>query len=158
MNRETREARQAEEPERILASVLDEIIPSRDDGSLQGAGALGLASRVREALERTPDLRAMVVQGLSALAERAAERSPEGFDALPREQRVELLNELASGHPGFLPTLVFHTYAAYYVDARVVAALGLEPRPPHPVGYEMEPNDLTLLDPVRQGPRRFREC
>ena len=42
------------------------------------------------------------------------------------------------------------------MPARVVAALGLEPRPPHPKGYEMGTDDLTLLDPVRRRGPRYR--
>ena len=32
-------------------------------------------------------------------------------------------------------------------------ALGLEPRAPHPQGYEMGADDWSLLDPVRRRPR-----
>jgi hypothetical protein len=67
-----------------------------------------------------------------------------------------VLNELASAQPGFLPGLMFLTYAGYYQDPRVVEALGLEPRPPFPKGYDMEPNELSLLDEVRQRPTLFR--
>ena len=56
-----------------------------------------------------------------------------------------------------MPTLVFHSYAAYYQHGSVVSALGLEPRAPFPGGYEVEPDDLTLLDPVRQRPKLYRD-
>jgi hypothetical protein len=69
-----------------------------------------------------------------------------------------VLNEIATTEPGFLPGLIFHTYAGYYQNGRVMEALGLEPRPPHPAGYEMEPGDLTLLEAVRRRPRMYREC
>jgi hypothetical protein len=54
--------------------------------------------------------------------------------------------------------LTLHAFVGYYQNAQVAAALGLEPRPPHPHGYTMEPNDLTLLDPVRHRPKFFRQC
>ena len=50
------------------------------------------------------------------------------------------------------------TYMAYYSNDRVLEGLGLEPRPPHPGGYAMEPNDLTLLDDVRRRPKLYRKC
>ena len=37
----------------------------------------------------------------------------------------------------------------YYRDDRVMVALGLEPRPPFPVGYSLEEGDQSLLDPVK---------
>jgi hypothetical protein len=37
----------------------------------------------------------------------------------------------------------------------VIEALGLEARAPHPVGYEMDAGDFSLLDVVRRrGPSR----
>jgi hypothetical protein len=37
----------------------------------------------------------------------------------------------------------------YYRDDRVMTALGLEPRPPFPLGHPLEAGDPTLLDPVK---------
>ena len=138
--------------QRLLASVLDEIIPS-GDGKLPAAGQLGVASYIDEALQNTPDLKSMIVQGLADLDNAARRRNAQGFAALPREDKLQLLNEQA-----FVLPLTFHAYVGYYQHARVIEALGLEPRPPHPKGYQMEPNDLTLLDAVRRRPKRYREC
>ena len=138
---------------RTLASVLDELIPPSDDGRFPGAGQLGLASYVDQVLRTTPDLRSMITQGLSDLDNLARNRNASDFTALAREDKVRLLNEQA-----FVLPLTFHAYAGYYQNARVLEALGLEARPPHPKGYEMEPNDLTLLDPVRRRPKQYRQC
>ena len=48
-----------------------------------------------------------------------------------------------------LSVLVSLTVQCYYRDDRVMQALEMEPRAPHPGGYEVEPGDWTLLDPVR---------
>jgi hypothetical protein len=54
--------------------------------------------------------------------------------------------------------LVFQAYCAYYQHPRVIAALGLAVRPPHPDGYALEQPDLdALLAPVRERGRRYRE-
>jgi gluconate 2-dehydrogenase subunit 3-like protein len=139
--------------QRVLASVLDEIIPSSADGKLPGAGQLGLAGYVVAALQKTPELRSMVAQGLSELDSLARTRHAPGFAALTREDKLQLLNEW-----GFVLPLTLHTFTGYYQHARVVEALGLEARPPHPKGYHMEPNDLSLLDAVRRRPKLYREC
>ena len=46
----------------------------------------------------------------------------------------------------------------YYADERVLMALGSEPRPPFPLGHVLEQGDWQLLDAVRRGPGRYREC
>ena len=42
-------------------------------------------------------------------------------------------------------------------DDRVVALLG-EQSPPFPEGNTVDPGDLTLLDPVKAGGRRYRDA
>ena len=143
--------------ERTLTAVLDEIIPPSADGRFPGAGELGLVEHVEQTMQRTPELRPVVAQGLSAIREVAGRRDPEEFPALSRRDKLEVLNEVAAREPGFIPSLVLHVYTGYYQNGRVLEALGLEPRPPHPEGYEVEPDDLTLLEPVRQRPKFYRE-
>jgi hypothetical protein len=141
----------------VLSSVLDEIVPPRADGALPGAGGLGLVERIEEAVRKSPDLRPALGEGLAALAELARSRGGGSFSELAREVRLEVLNELAGRAPAFLPALIFQTYVAYYEHPRVLEALGLEARPPHPKGYELELGDLSLLDPVRARPKMYRE-
>jgi hypothetical protein len=143
--------------ERALAGVLDEIIPARSDGKLPGAGELGLARYIEQAVQQSPDLGRAIAQGLAALDDLAGRRGAGGFAALSSQDKLKALNEIATAQPGFLPGLIFHTYAGYYQDGRVMEALGLEPRPPHPDGYEMEPCDLSLLEAVRRRPPMYRE-
>lgn len=138
---------------RVLAVVLNEIIPPSADGKLPGAGEAGVADYLERALRAMPELRAMVTEGLAALDGAARSRHGRGFGDLGPDQRTTLL-----GEQGFVFPLTLHTYAGYYQTARVVEALGLETRAPHPGGYTMEPNDLTLLDAVRRRPKMFRNC
>ena len=63
---------------------------------------------------------------------------------------------LAAAEDCFPPALVLHVLGAYYQHPRVLSALGLDPRPPHPDGYRMAPDDLALLEPVRRRPRMYR--
>jgi len=136
-----------------LTSVLDELVPPSADGRLPGAGQVGVARILDAALEKMPDLKAMIAQGLTELDGVARQRKGEPFVALAKDDKLELLNE-----QGFIFPLMLQTYIAYYQDPRVIAALGLEARPPHPKGYEMPPNDLSLLDAVRRRPKGYREC
>jgi len=138
---------------RVLSLVLDEIIPPSPERGLPGAGEAGVTAYVERVLDALPDLRSLVTQGLADLDALARARHGHLFTELPRTDRQALLAD-----QGFVFPLTLHTYVGYYQTPRVAEALGLEPRPPHPQGYEMEPNDLTLLDAVRGRPKLFREC
>ena len=46
----------------------------------------------------------------------------------------------------------------YYRDDRVVISLGLEARPPFPLGYTLEQGDWSLLDPVRKRAKMWRDA
>jgi len=148
----------SDEQHRALARVIDEIIPPSDDGRLPGAGDAGVTHYIEAALRPTPMLTEMVVAGLSALDALARQRHARDFAALSRQEQSELLKALSSTEHAFPPVLMIHTYAGYYQSEPVMRALGLEPRPPHPAGYRMGPNDLSLLDPVRERPARYRAC
>ena len=51
-----------------------------------------------------------------------------------------------------------HTVTCYYQDDRVLAAIGLEARPPFPKGYDVPAGDLSLLEPVRRRGSIVREA
>lgn len=53
--------------------------------------------------------------------------------------------------------LVSIAVQCYYRDDRVMASLAMEPRPPHPIGFEVPQGDWSLLEPVRQRGRYYRD-
>jgi hypothetical protein len=140
----------------LLAAVLDEIIPR--SGSMPGAGEVGLVADIERAVQQNPAPAPVITQALAVLAEVTRERGYDDFDKLGKADRLALLQELEAREPAFVPTLMFLSYSLYYQHPRVVQALGREARPPHPAGYEMAPNDLTLLDPVRRRGKMFRQA
>jgi hypothetical protein len=150
---------------RTLVAVLDEIIPAGEGGaaaSLPGAGILVDGGDLGVTLRAMPGLEPAIRAGLAAVATAAAARpagaSGGGFAALPREERLAVLDEVGAADPGFVSSATFLAYATYYRDRRVLEAIGFEPRPPHPKGYEMAPCDVSLTEPVRRRGRMYREC
>jgi hypothetical protein len=105
-----------------------------------------------------PDLHATVNAGLEALAALARQRGYEDFAGVPADERAALLEALGETQPGFVPGLLFQTYTAYYQHPRVLEGLGLEPRPPFPLGYPLEPGDLSGLDAVRARGKLYRDA
>lgn len=143
---------------RALAATLDAIIPPSADGKLPGAGFLAGGARFASVVRLMPGLDLALVAGLAALDEHARKRAADGFAALDRAARTAVLNEVAATDPGLVPSLMFVAYCAYYVEDRVIAAVGMEPRPPHPKGFAMGPNDTSLLDPVRARGKLYRDA
>lgn len=138
---------------RLLANVLDAIIPPAEGGPHPGAGELGLGEILQQKL---PELLPVLAQGLGALREEMGSRQVGDFGALNAEEKRSLLERVGAEHPGFFPGLLFQTYANYYQQPQVLEALGLEPRTPYPLGHDLETGDLDLLDPVRSRPPFFR--
>lgn len=132
----------------LLDAILDTLIPPGDDGRMPSAGSLGIADTVREQTRAAKDV---VAAGLTA-AEAA------GFVQLDLAGRVAVLRELESSQPAFVPTLYLPTCAAYYQHPKVLVGLGLEPRPPHPKGYDLEPGDLQALERVRARGKLYRDA
>jgi len=139
--------------EAALADLLDELVPPRPDGKLPGAGGLGLVAELRRALRERPELRALVVPGAAALDAIVRARGAARLSALAPDARRAALQALSEQAPALLPTLAFVVFIAYYQDERVLEALGREPRPPFPKGYELAAGDLSGLEKVRaRGP------
>ena len=141
------------EQEQVIAALIDAVVPPSDDGRLPGAGELDLVPHVERSVRQNPMLRPVLDYGLSAIAELAAKRSPAGLKALSRADWAAVFGEFTAGDEFFTPAFMFLVYGGYYQHPRVVTMLGLEPRAPHPKGYEMGADDWSLLDPVRRRPR-----
>jgi hypothetical protein len=135
------------------AALLDELVPPRPDGRLPGAGGLGLVAELRRALRERPELRAVVLPGLAALDALVRARGAARLSELDPDARRAALDALSAQAPALVPTLSFVVFIAYYQDPRVLEALGREPRPPFPKGFELPAGDLSSLDRVRaRGP------
>lgn len=68
-------------------------------------------------------------------------------------QQAQAIARFRAAHAAMAAIIESLVACCYYRDARVLAALGVEPRPPFPQGYDVEQGDWSLLDPVRaRGP------
>jgi hypothetical protein len=143
----------------LLTSVLDEIIPRSADGTFPGAGELGVASAIEQTVSERPEIGPLITRGLSQIDTLARSRTPDGFGALSKRDKMSVLREVERTEPLPFGTLFLCTYVGYYADSRVVERLGLRPHP-QPDGYDLEPGDLdTLLQKVRQRSEKlYREC
>ena len=118
-----------------LAAVLDQVIPPSSNGRLPGAGFLAHGERFGSVIRLLPGLDLGLVGGLAACDEVARKRGAADYVSLGDADRLAVLNEVAAADGGFVPSLMFLAYTTYYVEDRVLVALDLEPRPPHPQGW-----------------------
>ncbi len=151
--------RLTDDQRKALAPVLDGFIPPSDDGVMPGAGELGIAGDLDAVLQGVPEMHAMVVAALVAMDRLAERRGAARFTALSADAQAEVLGELSCSADAFPPMLMLYTFGCYYKHPRVTAHYGLEARPPHPKGYEVEPTDFaSLLEPVRKRGPIYRDC
>ena len=124
---------------RILAGLMippsaEFAVPGADDPAIQ---ADMLATLGRDA--------AQVSEALDQLGRLAGQP----FSALDPARRETVALQLREAGGAAVATLTRVVLQCYYRDDRVVRSLGLEPRPPHPLGHVLEDGDWSLLDPVR---------
>lgn len=136
-----------------LAALADAIIPPSAKYDVPGAGDPAIVAEiVSDAAKRMPKL----VDALAALDALAEAEAGERFAALDPPARADVVAAFRDAHADAAALLANLAVQCYYRDARVMASLGLAPRPPHPEGYTVAQGDWSLLDPVRRRESFYR--
>jgi hypothetical protein len=130
---------------RMLELLVDMMIPA--NGDFPSAGAPEIFARTLTGLEENVSI---VGQGLEALDALAEETYSASFLTLTAADRDGLVAEFKPAHVAFVQILQARVISSYYQDDRVLRALSLPARAPHPGGYEVADTDWSLLDPVRK--------
>lgn len=135
---------------RALRAAAALVIPASTEFGVPGADDEAIATDMERTLGRD---RADILRAIEALDAAA------GGDlaGAPDDARTAAGRWLREREPALATTLAHHVFACYYRDDRVMRSLGLEPRPPYPLGYEVETGDWSLLEPVRTRGRLWRE-
>jgi hypothetical protein len=133
---------------RAIAAVM---IPASADFDVPGADDQAIQADIVATLDRDAGL---VREALDKLARLAGQP----LASLDPARREAAALELRENGGAALATLTRVVLQCYYRDDRVVRALGLEPRPPYPLGYVLEDGDWSLLDPVRGRPPMWRRA
>jgi hypothetical protein len=71
------------------------------------------------------------------------------FGAMDSGRRAQVAAQLRAEGGTAVRVLTRLVLLCYYRDDRVLISLGMEARPPFPVGHVIEQGDWSLLDPVR---------
>ena len=138
-----------------LPLLLDLIIPEEPERGLPSAADVGF---VEFLTDYAPDSVQGIRAELDELQLAAVQQHNCAFEGLAKGEREALVNQLRQANPAFAQTLANRLMHCYYQDESVMRSLGLAPRAPFPEGHEVEPGDLTLLEPVRLRGRLYREA
>jgi hypothetical protein len=121
----------------ILLALVDTIVPASADGVMPGGGEMDFIANVSE---QAPDFLPVLADILTHFDDAFATA-----DLMTRYQQVQSFSE---AEPTLFMDLLGRVYACYYQDARVLMGIGAGVGAPFPRGNEVEPGDLSLLDPV----------
>lgn len=142
----------SEAQKETLVIVVDMMIPA--EGEMPSAADPLIMKAIIDGLG---DNESLVVLALSTLDDLSSKQYERLFSRLESGQRDELIASFKSSHAELVQLLQYCTASHYYQDDRVMQALGLEARSPHPGGYSVDATDWSLLEPVRGREKIYRE-
>ena len=138
----------------ILHAMMDLLIPASVDGRMPAAASLGLFAGPDTLAAKE---RRILKDGLTALDAQALTQYGMPFAKLPARDAMVLVQVLRDEGSLFVHTFTLHTVGRYLQHDRIMPLIGLEARPPWPKGNPVEPGDWSLLEPVRQRPKFYRD-
>ena len=141
--------------ESALAAIVGAMIPASEEYAVPGADDPAIFADILTLVKRHPE---PVIEALAALGNIAESCHGGAFSTLGEEDKAAAIATLSQSGAAHLRAVVSMTAQCYYRDDRVMASLGMEPRPPFPKGFEVEQGDLSLLDPVRARGKIWREA
>ncbi len=135
---------------RSLRGLVGLIVPASAEYDVPGADDEAIFADILSSVgEDLP----LVRQALRHLDEMAG--GP--FADVPVAAQRALAQRFRDERAALASALAGITVKSYYRDDRVMRSLGMEPRPPFPEGFEVEPGDWSLLDPVRARGKMYRD-
>ncbi len=138
------------EQRRTLGAAAALVIPASADFAVPGADDQSIAADIERTLGRDRPAVLLALEKLDAAA-----GGPLADQTVA--QREAAGRWLRDNEPALAITFANLVVACYYRDDRVMRSLGLQPRPPYPQGFEVEPGDYAaLLEPVRARGRLWR--
>lgn len=132
--------------QRALSALVDMIIPASEEYGVPSAADPVIFTDILSDSARHRERLGAALTALDALAQ---ESHGAAFFNLPAKQQADAADAFRNSHAGDAGLIASITAQCYYRDDRVMESIGMEPRPPHPLGYTVEQGDWSLLDPVR---------
>jgi len=133
-----------------LLCIVGCMIPPNANFDVPGAGDPDIFADILTSIGRDlPALR----EALDEIERRAGGR----LAALPPDEQSRILAEFRADRPDLTGAVEAVTVRCYYRDDRVMRSIGMEARPPFPIGFTVPQGDWSLLDPVRARSKIYRD-
>lgn len=134
-----------------LHCAIGHMIPPSESLGLPGATDAAIFADILQSIGRDlPTLR-LALQTITEMAKRP-------LNAMDSNEQSDLLGQFRTKFPDLAGVLEAVTVRCYYRDDRVMSAIGMEVRPPFPLGFEVPQGDWSLLDPVRMRGKIYRDA
>lgn len=134
-----------------LRCIAGHMIPASAEHGVPGADDPAIFADIVRSVERDlPALRDALVAANAAAGGDLA--------SLSRSAQDKALAGFRADRPALAGVIEAAVARCYYRDDRVMAAIGMEPRPPFPAGYAVVRGDWSLLEPVRARGRIYRDA
>lgn len=143
-----------QEQRATLDAVLPMIIPASEDGTMPSAGEVDFLVWLAE---YAPDS-VVAIQATLNRIDAIARDSGDAFAAMQVANRSSVITSMFENEARTLSALGDQVMACYYSDENVLKALGASPGPPFPDGNTVEQSDLSLLDPVKERGKIWRDA
>ncbi len=139
----------------LMTAVVDRLIPR--EGDSPSASEAGAVAFIDAAVARSSVLPRLFLSGIHSLETESLRGGGARFVDLRAELQDQVLRAVETNSADFFDALIGQTYNAYYTNPTAVAALGIDPSPPQPVGYQVDAGDLSALANVTARGRAYRE-
>ncbi len=146
----------SEEQMALVAKVLDQVVPGRD--GFPGAGELGVAQHLDSVASSDPGLGRLFQDGFASIESASCRRHSADFADLADDQKVQVLRTVEAENSQSFAMLVRHTYAGYYSNSKIIELMGLEARPPQPLGFDLDPFDPSMVEKVSERGKIWRDA
>ncbi len=132
----------------LLRLMLNRIIPK--EGTMPGAGDLGLAEFVEGVVGKQTSLRRLFSEAMAQVDILAGRRNADGFGALDSEAQDVVLKDIEGSNPVFFDELVRQAYNGYYTNRQVFERLDYAPPTREQAERQPELLDESLLEQQRK--------
>ena len=138
----------------LMLHILNRLVPAGN--GFPAAGDLGIVEYLDSVVGPSVVLRHRFTEGMTRTEIAGQKEGLAGFTGLPDDRKDKVLRQIESELPEFFASLVKQTYNGYYTNTTILELLGPEVRPPQPLGHDIEPGDMSLLEKVRKRGRAYR--
>lgn len=142
------------EDRRCLELVAKMMIPACDGYAVPGADDPVIFADILTTAESQSS---SIVEALKIFNDLTDTRYSKTLAELDETERAFMLSDFGASRAPEVCLLLSVVLQCYYRDDRVLSALGQPTRAPFPQGYVVEQGDWSLLDPVKQRAKFYRE-